>query len=338
MKLWYPQILGLSLVCLLASGAFAQNTELEGKVEIDGSSTVYPISEAAAEKFRGKYPNVRVTVGVSGTGGGFKRFTKGETDISDASRPIKDKEFKLCKKSYVDFIELPVAYDGLSIVINPENDFAGTLTVDQLKKIFLAEGGAKTWKDVNPAWPDKEIKVYAPGKDSGTFDYFFGDVVAKKSGTPRSKGVSFSEDDNVLVTAVKSEKYAIAFFGCSYYFENKDSLKAVKIVNPKTGDAVSPTPETIETGKYAPFSRPLFIYVNINSLRSPAVKKFVEFYLDNAGDLAEQVDYVALPEELYDRAIMHFEDRLTGTHFLTSDLKKRSGSLTELYNEDARVK
>ena len=330
------------IMILFVTGAMALSTtafgEIEGKIEIDGSSTVYPISEAAAEKFRKSYPNVDVTVALSGTGGGFKRFTKGETDISDASRPIKDEEFKLCRENKVHFIEIPVAYDGLSIVINPNNKFVTSLSVDQLKKIFLAENSARTWKNVNPAWPAEIIKIYAPGKDSGTFDYFFGDVVAKESGTPRSEGVSFSEDDNALVNGVANETYAIGFFGCSYYFENQDKLKAVEIVNPKTRTAVAPTPEAIESGEYAPFSRPLFIYVSVDSLKSPALKKFVEFYIDNAGQLAKQVGYVALPEGIYDLAMEHFEDRLAGTHFLTSDLQKRSGALAKLYDESNLVK
>lgn len=321
-----------------AGDADSSESELEGKIEIDGSSTVYPISEAAAKQFMGKYSKVDVTVGVSGTGGGFKRFTKGETDISDASRPIKDSEFKLCREQSIDFIELPVAYDGLSIVINPKNEFVEQLTVDDLKKIFLAGGGAKTWKDVNEAWPKEEIKIYAPGKDSGTFDYFFEDVVNKDGkDAPRSEGVSFNEDDNALVDGVARDQFAIGFFGCSYYFENKEKVKAVKIVNPN-GDAIAPTADTIESGEYAPFSRSLFIYVNVESLKSPAMKKFVEFYLDNAPELAETVKYVALPETLYDAAYTHYEDRISGTHFLTSEFEKRSGALEEIYTEENLLK
>ena len=311
--------------------------QIEGQIEIDGSSTVYPMGEAAAVEFRKKFPKIEVTVGQSGTGGGFKRFTTKETSISNASRPIKDSEFNLCKQHKVAFLELPIAYDGLSIVVNPKNDFVEQLTIDDLKKIFLEGQGAKTWKDVNEAWPDLAIKIYAPGKDSGTFDYFFSDVVAKDGGTPLSDGVSFSEDDNILVTGVAGEKGAIGFFGAAYLFENQDKLKAVKIVNPESGNAVAPTPETIKNGQYAPFSRPLFIYVNVESLKSPAMKKFVEFYLENAGSLAERVGYVALPDSIYELARAHYEERLTGTHFLTKDGKKRTGLLAESYKSENLV-
>lgn len=301
---------------------------LQGEVVIDGSSTVYPISEATASEFSKDYPAVKVTVAVSGTGGGFKRFTQGETDISDASRPIKHKEFDQCREANISFIELPVAYDGLTIVVNPKNDFVEELTVDELKKIFVAEGAAQKWSDVNPAWPDKQIKIYAPGTDSGTFDYFK-EVVSKT--TSMRSDMSVNEDDNVLVTGVAGETNAIGFFGAAYFFENRDKLKAVKIVNPDLGKAIAPTRETIENGTYAPFGRPLFIYVNTASTKRPEIKKFVNFFLDNAGRLADSVGYVALPTELYDTARQHFEERLNGTHFLTESGEKRSGSLVSNY-------
>ncbi|TWU23194.1 Phosphate-binding protein PstS precursor [Novipirellula galeiformis] len=313
-------------------------TEIEGAVAIDGSSTVAPISEAAAEAFGKTFKNVRVTVAISGTGGGFGRFTNGEIDISDASRPIKDSEFKACQAKGVSFVELPIAYDGLSIVINKDNDFVDQLTIDELKKIFLREGGAKSWKEVNPAWPDVAIKIYAPGTDSGTFDYFFGDVVAKDSDNEHPRDdMSVSEDDNVLVTGIAGEKGAIGFFGASYYFANVDKIKAVKIVDPKTGEAVGPTPETIESGQYAPFSRPLFIYVNTDSMKRPEVKAFLKFYLKEAGKLAEMVDYVALPPSIYEVVQTHYEERITGTHYLTEALEKRTGPLAELYTTESVV-
>ncbi|EMI18972.1 Phosphate binding protein [Rhodopirellula maiorica SM1] len=315
--------------------AVSELANIEGAVEIDGSSTVAPISEAAAEAFGKTFKNVKVTVAISGTGGGFERFTNGEIDISDASRPIKDSEFKVCKEKGVSFVELPIAYDGLSIVINKENEFVDQLTVEDLKKIFLKEGGVKTWKDVNPEWPDLEIKIYAPGTDSGTFDYFFGDVVAKDEETEHPRDdMSVSEDDNVLVTGVAGEKGAIGFFGASYYFANVGKIKAVKIVDPNTGEAVAPTPETIESGQYAPFSRPLFIYVKLDSMKRPEVKQFLEFYLKEAGKLAEMVDYVALPDSVYDVVKTHYEERITGTHYLTPELEKKSGPLTELYTTE----
>lgn len=307
-------------------------TDIEGSIAIDGSSTVAPISEAAAEAFEKEFSRVKVTVATSGTGGGFKRFTKGETEISDASRPIKDSEFKACQENGVSFVELPVAYDGLSIVINKDNDFVDQLTIDELKKIFLQEGGAKTWKDVRSTWPEVAIKIYAPGTDSGTFDYFFADVVAKdeENEHPRDD-MSVSEDDNVLVTGVAGEKGAIGFFGASYYFANVDKIKAVKIVDPKTGNAVAPTAESIESGEYAPFSRPLFIYVKGDAINRPDVKQFVQFYLENAPELAVKANYVALPPEIYDDAKSRFAEGKFGTHFMTSELEKRSGPVSELY-------
>ncbi|MFK8114019.1 MAG: PstS family phosphate ABC transporter substrate-binding protein [Rubripirellula sp.] len=312
--------------------------DIEGSIAIDGSSTVAPISEAAAEAFEKEYANIKVTVATSGTGGGFKRFTKGETEVSDASRPIKDSEFAACKENGIRFVELPVAYDGLSIVINKNNDFVDQLTIDELKKIFLKEGGAKTWKDVRASWPEVSIKIYAPGTDSGTFDYFFGDVVAKDEDNEHPRDdMSVSEDDNVLVTGVAGEKGAIGFFGASYYFANKDKIKAVKIVDPKTGNAVAPTAETIESGEYAPFSRPLFIYIKGDALTRPDVKQFVKFYLANAGELAVKANYVALPEEIYELAGKHFDEGMTGTHFLTQEMEKRIGPVADLYTTENLV-
>jgi phosphate transport system substrate-binding protein len=308
---------------------------LSGKVVIDGSSTVYPINEAMAVAFPKSFPSVNVTVGVSGTGGGFKRFTKGETDISAASRPIKPQEFDECKKNGVTFVELPVAYDGLTIVVNPKNDWVDRLTVDQLKKIFLSDGAAQTWKDVNPQWPDLVIKIFAPGTDSGTFDYFK-EVVAGEAGSMRVD-MSTSEDDNFLASGVAGEKGAIGFFGAAYFFENQAKLKAVAIVDPATGKAVMPAPDAIESGRYAPFSRPLFIYVNEDSLRRPEMKKFVEFYLDHAAKTAQSTGYVALPSELYDLANKHFKERLTGTHYVTATGEKRSGSLASVYTTEKLV-
>ncbi|MFG0261433.1 MAG: PstS family phosphate ABC transporter substrate-binding protein [Novipirellula sp. JB048] len=310
-------------------------TEIAGAISIDGSSTVAPLSEAAAEAFSRTFKNVKVTVAISGTGGGFSRFASGEIDIADASRPIKDSEFKACQARGVSFVELPIAYDGLSIVIHKDNDFVEQLTIDELKKIFLRQGGATTWRQVNPAWPDLAIKIYAPGTDSGTFDYFFGDVVAKDSDHEHPReDMSVSEDDNVLVTGVAGERGAIGFFGASYYFANIDKVKAVKIVNPETGEAVAPTPETIEGGQYSPFSRPLFLYVNADSMKRPEVKAFLKFYLKKAGELAEMVDYVALPPSIYEVVQTHYEERISGTHYLTEALEKRIGPLTELYTTE----
>jgi len=319
---------------LLAFGCGQQEDGgLSGKVTIDGSSTVYPISEGIAADFEAANPGISVSVGISGTGGGFKRFTTGETDISDASRPIKPEENAACQKNGVEFIELPVAYDGLTIVVHPENDFVEQFTIEDLQKIFLEKDAATTWQDVNPEWPAEPIKIFAPGTDSGTFDYFK-EVVAEGGGAIRSEGLSASEDDNVLVTGVADNENAVGFFGASYYFNNQNKLKAVPIVNPETEKAVLPSPESIENGEYAPFSRPLFIYVNAKAATRPEGKKFVEYYLEHAGEMAEKKDYVALPKELYDRAREHYEQSLTGTHYYDADGNKRSGPLKEIYQKE----
>ena len=304
-----------------------QAGDLSGAVKIDGSSTVYPITEAVAEEFGAEQRDVRVTVGISGTGGGFKRFTVGETDISDASRPIKKSELDKATENGVEFIEVPVAYDGLSIVVNHDNDFVKTLTVADLKKIFVEGNAAKTWKEVNPAWPDIAIKIYAPGTDSGTFDYFK-EVVAGEGDSIRSD-MSVSEDDNVLVRGVAGDKGAIGFFGCAYYFENTDSLRAVAIDGGKGG--VLPDKDTIESGEYAPFSRPLFIYVNAKAADRPEVNAFVQFYLENGPALAEEVGYVRLPSEITELTKTNYQNRKTGTQFLDDKGEKVHGPLSKVY-------
>jgi phosphate transport system substrate-binding protein len=323
----------LGLTAVLGTGSLlhvaSAQAEVSGKVEVDGSSTVYPITEAVAEEFNRSNPKVRVTVGISGTGGGFKRFVVGEIDISDASRPIKDSEAAKAKESGIEFIEVPVAYDGLSIVVNPANDWATTLTVDQLKKMFLADNQSTVtkWSDVNPAWPARAIKFYVPGTDSGTFDYFK-EVVAGKSSI--RSDMSVSEDDNILVTGVEGDRDAIGFFGCAYYFKEKDKLKAVAIVNGE-GKAVSPSAKTIETGEYNPFSRPLFIYLNTKSMARPEVKAFVDFYLDEAPELSEEVGYVRLPGSVYDAAKHNVKNNVTGSFYLDANGKPVHGSVTKVY-------
>ena len=316
----------------LAIAAFAAtnpaSAQLRGRVAVDGSSTVYPITEAVAEEFASVQPRIRVTVGISGTGGGFKRFTVGETDISDASRPIKAAEFQAATDNNVDFIEIPVAYDGLTIVVNKENSFIDKLTVADLQKIFLdAPGMAKTWKDVNAAWPATPIKIYAPGTDSGTFDYFK-EVVADE-GSIRSD-MSVSEDDNVLVTGVSGDRGAIGFFGAAYYFENTDTLRAVPIVN-SDGKAVTPSSDTIESGEYNPFSRPLFIYVSAKSAQKPEVDAFVKFYFEVGPELAEEVGYVRLPSSVYETAKRKYNNRETGTSYTNAAGEAVKGPVTQVY-------
>ncbi len=318
-------LVATAAIGMLQTSAHAQT--LKGTVRIDGSSTVFPITEAVAEEFAEEAPRVRVTVGISGTGGGFKRFILGETDISDASRPIKAKEDAAAKKNAVEYIEIPVAYDGLSIVVNKKNTWCDSLTVAELTAIFSDGSTVTKWSDVRPQWPDVSIRLFSPGTDSGTFDYFK-EVVIGKKGSVRSD-MSVSEDDNVLVRGVSGEVGGLGFFGCAYYFENADKLNVVKIDGGK--GPVAPTPTTIENGTYAPFSRPLFIYVNAKSAYRPEVRSFVEFYLKHAGELAEEVGYVQLPKEIYKRAASNFKTRRVGTQYLNDAGEKVKGPITEVY-------
>jgi len=270
---------------------------LSGSIKIDGSSTVYPITEAVAEEFRAVQKDVKVTVGVSGTGGGFKKFTRNETDISDASRPIKDKEIKACQDNNIKYVELTVAYDGLAVLVNPENDWVDYFTVAELKKIWepAAQDKIMKWSQIRAGWPDEEIHLFGPGVASGTYDYFT-EAIIGESGSSRGDFTA-SEDDNVLVQGIATDKYAIGFFGLAYYEENKDKLKLVAVDN---GDGpVSPTMETVSSNKYAPLSRPIFIYVNDAAAQRPEVVEFVNFYIDNAPALSKDVGYIPLPEEAY---------------------------------------
>jgi len=289
--------------------------ELSGTIAIDGSSTVFPISEAVAEEFQKRYRNVKVTVGISGTGGGFKKFCNKETDISDASRPIKDTELQACEQNGREFIELPVAFDGLAVVVNPQNDWVDYLTVEELNLIWKPEsqGVITRWNQVRSNWPDAPLNLYGPGTDSGTFDYFT-EAINGKSGASRGDYTA-SEDDNVLVQGVAGDKYALGYFGLAYAEENAGRVKVVPIVNPKTGQPVEPTPETVKTGQYQPLSRPLFIYVAADQADRPEVQAFVEFYLENAGTLAEEVGYIPLPDEAYQLALERFRARKTGSVF-----------------------
>ena len=282
-------------------------------IKIDGSSTVYPITEAMAEEFQ-KSTKIKVTVGESGTGGGFKKFCRGETDIADASRPILQKEMDACKEAGIQYIELPVAYDGLTVVVNSKNDWVKSLSVDELKKIWNSGSSVKNWKDVNPAYPDKKMGLYGPGTASGTFDYFT-EAINGKKGAHRTDYTP-SEDDNVLVQGVAGNPGGIAYFGYAYYEENKDKLRAIPI-SPKAGaPAVLPSPESVKDGSYQPLSRPLFIYVNATAAAfKPEVKAFVNFYLENAPTLVKEVKYVPLPADDYVAVKEHFKKMKPGTGF-----------------------
>ncbi len=307
-------VLGLLLVACGSGQPQGEETGgLTGSILIDGSSTVFPISEAVAEEFRLEYPNVRVSVGISGTGGGFKKFCNGEIDITDASRPIKDVEEEICAQNGIEFVELPVAFDGLTVVVNPENDWATCMTVEDLKTIWepAAQGTITKWNQVRPEWPDAPLSLYGPGTDSGTFDYFTSAIVGEEGA---SRGdYTASEDDNVLVQGVSNDKYALGYFGFAYYAENQDKLKAVAIDG--GNGCVLPSKETINNGTYQPLSRPVFIYVRKDALDRPEVEAFVNFYLENAGALATEVGYVALPDRAYELAKERVAKRITGSVF-----------------------
>ncbi|MCC7442111.1 MAG: PstS family phosphate ABC transporter substrate-binding protein [Bdellovibrionales bacterium] len=274
----------------------AFSADLKGSVMVDGSSTVFPITEAIAEEFNKEQSGVRVTIGVSGTGGGFKKFCGGETDISNASREIKKEETESCASKGVKYVKLPVAYDGITVVVNPKNSWAKDITVAELKKIWEPESKVMTWKQVRASWPDKALKLYGPGTDSGTFDYFT-EAVNGKSHVSRADFTK-SEDDNVLVTGVSGDEGAMGYFGFAYYQENKGKLKALHVDNGK--GAVEPTLETIKTMKYAPLSRPVFIYVSVEAAKKkPEVREFVKYYMENAADLVKDVGYIPMPAKEY---------------------------------------
>ena len=298
-----------------ATTAAAMVSDLSGDISIDGSSTVFPIAEAMAEEFGiATDGDVRITVGVSGTGGGFKKFCAGETHISDASRPIKQSEADLCEENGVKYIELPVAIDGLSVMVNPANDFVECVTVDELHTMWApeAEGVVTTWSQVRDGWPDEELRLYAPGVDSGTFDYFT-ETVNGESQASRGDFLP-SEDDNVLVTGISGDRGSLGYFGYAYYAENADRLKLVAIDG--GNGCITPTEETINNGTYSPLSRPLFIYVTAEALNQPHVKGFVEFFLDPANRrLISDTGYIPFPDTIYGLAQERFRSGRTGAVF-----------------------
>jgi phosphate transport system substrate-binding protein len=282
-------------------------------IAIDGSSTVYPITEAMAEEFQ-KIQKVKVTVGESGTGGGFKKFCRGETDISDASRPIAQKEMDACKEAGIQYIELPIAYDALTVVVNSKNDWVKSLSVDELKSIWKPGSSVKNWKQVNSTYPDKAMGLFGPGTASGTFDYFT-EAVNGKAKSSRTDYTP-SEDDNVLVQGVSGNVGGLAYFGYAYYEANKDKLRAIPIIAKDGAPAVMPSPEAVKDGTYQPLSRPLFIYVNATAAAfKPEVKAFVNFYLENAPKLVAEVKYVPLPAEDYAAVKAHYKAMKPGTGF-----------------------
>jgi phosphate transport system substrate-binding protein len=293
--------------------------ELSGMIRVDGSSTVFPISEAVAEEFKRANPRVDISVGISGTGGGFQKFCRGETDISDASRPIRATEMETCQKAGIEFIELPVAYDGLAIAVNPKNSWATSVTTAELKTLWEpgAQGKITRWSQVRKGWPDREIRLFGAGVDSGTFDYFTEAINGKEKA---SRGdFTASEDDNVLVQGVGGDELALGFIPLAYVEQNKDRLKVVPVDDAKADNGNGPIPPSVETvrnGTYQPLSRPLFIYVARKSADRPEIQRFVESYFSQP-ELMREVGYVELTPQIYDLAKTHFTERKVGTAFGT---------------------
>jgi phosphate transport system substrate-binding protein len=313
MKLW--QKLGVpAVVAGVMSAGIPQLAHAQAAIKIDGSSTVFPISEAYAEEFQiQKRGKVRVTVGVSGTGGGFKKFCRGETDMANASRPISKEEMETCRKAGIKYIEMPVAFDALTVVVNPQNTWVKTMTVADLKKMWepAAQGRVGTWKQVRAEYPADKLMLFGPGADSGTFDYFTEAVMGKAKS---SRGdYTASEDDNTLVQGVENNKNAIGYFGFAYYAAHKDKMRAVSIDGGK--GPVAPSVENVINGTYSPLSRPLFVYVKEASMARAEVREFVQFMMTQGADLVSEVGYVPLPKNAYALAWKHFNDKKLGTVF-----------------------
>ncbi len=308
-------ILIISLAFLaIACGNKKSNTQegtetpLSGTVAIDGSGTVFPVSEAVAEEFLAEEPNVKVTVGESGTGGGFKKFGAGVIDISDASRDIKGKEIELCKENGIEYVQLTVALDGITVVVNKDNTWATSMTTEELKKLWEPNSKITKWNQIRNEWPNEEIHLYGPNTSHGTYD-FFTEVIMGESGASRTDYNAVS-DYNVAVQGIEKDKNALGYFGLSYYEENKDKLGVVGIDN--GNGAVLPSIETVANNTYAPLSRSLFIFVSKKSAQRPEVKKFVEFYLDNAPELCKEVGYVPMPKSGYDAQKEAFKNAMSG--------------------------
>jgi phosphate transport system substrate-binding protein len=326
--------LSLAYFSYIHSG-FAEETP--GVVKVDGSSTVYPITEAVAEEFLSAHPRTKVTVGVAGTGGGFKKFLAGEVDIVNASRPIKQSEREGAEKAGITFVELPVAFDALSVVVNPSNSWVKSLTVADLVRMWApeAQGKVMTWKDVRPEWPAEKLQLFGPGTDSGTFDYFTEAIVGKEKA---SRGdYTGSEDDNLLVQGVSGNKGGLGYLGLAYYFANKDRLKLVPVDDEKGENGsgpILPSVDTVRDGTYRPLSRPLFIYVRAAALDRPEVKAFAEFYLANVQKLAEEVGYVALPGDLMGLIVKRLAEKKVGSAFASGSA--HAGSIAQLFSSETK--
>lgn len=289
-----------------------------GTVKADGSSTVFPITEAIAEEFQKATPGVRVIVGISGTGGGFKKFCNGETDVSNASRPIKPSEVELCAKSGTNYVEVPIAYDGLAVMVNKKNTWADHITTAELKKMWEpeAQGKVMKWSDVRPGWPDRPLRLYGAGVDSGTYDYFT-EAIVKKEHSSRGDFTS-SEDDNVVVQGIAGDEAALGFFGYAYFEQNRDKLKVLAIddENPENGKGpIEPSVESVRTGTYQPLSRPVFIYFSVKALGRPEVAAFAKYFTSNGAKYTREVGYVPLPDRAYILAQTRIDKRVTGSLF-----------------------
>ncbi|HWK59682.1 MAG TPA: PstS family phosphate ABC transporter substrate-binding protein [Parapedobacter sp.] len=317
---------------LLVSACFKS---YEGKIYIDGSSSVYPLTEAVAEEYRHHKPDIRITVGVSGTGGGFKKFLRGETDISNASRPISPAELKESRENGIEFIEIPVCYDGMAVVVNPQNTFVSDITVAELHKIWGPESQGKVmrWNQVRDSWPDSPLKLYGAGTSSGTFD-FFTEAINGRAKSSRGDYTA-SEDDNVLVQGISSDPNGLGYFGLAYYRENSDRLKLVGIRAQKGSPVVFPSDSTVREGAYQPLSRPEFIYVNKKAMDKPYVRDFLRFYIANAAPLAAEVGYVPLSEEIYRLCLLRVEKRLSGSMFENRSVV--GANLGQLLTEDVKT-
>jgi len=311
---------GVALAGVLALALLGCGGGSTSSVSVDGSSTVYPLTEAVAEEFMVDSAGARVNVGVSGTGGGFAKFLRGETAINDASRPISPEEMEKAEANGVEFIEIPVAYDGLAVVVHPENDWVDCLSARELRALWRPESSIDRWNQLRDAFPDRPIDLYGPGTASGTYDYFT-EAVMGESGASRSDFTA-SEDDNVLVQGIRGTETSLGYFGLAYYENNAQDLKVLGVDPDSMGtgaSCVTPNAETVQSGTYRPLSRPLFIYVNPAKV-TPTVESFVQFYLENAGTLAADVGYVSMPDEAYELALQRFETRTTGTIFGAEDV------------------
>jgi len=333
MKLWWNVAMPALVAGVMAAGA-PNPVSAQGAIKMDGSSTVFPIAEALAEEYQiSKRGKVRVTVGIAGTGGGFKKFCRGETDLSNASRPILKEEMEACRAAGIKYLEIPVAFDALTVVVNPQNTWVKTMTVADLKKMWEpgAQGRITTWKQVRAEYPAERLMLFGPGADSGTFDYFTEAVNGKAKA---SRGdYTASEDDNTLVQGVENNKGALGYFGFAYYAAHKDKLRAVSIDGGK--GAVAPSLEAVTKGTYNPLSRPLFVYVKEASLQRPEGKEFVKFMLTEGGALVAEVGYLPLPDKAYQLAWQHVESGKLGSVFggvpevgvTIDDLLAREGKL-----------